>query len=124
MPMPILRITFLLYFLFSTAIPAAAQDNDEKKLAELIKASYTKYEYEVPVRDGKKLFTAVYVPKDESRPYAILLKRTPYSIRPYGVDRRSNRQTRGGDDSNMAFPLDPPVMIVAGARTPWAKSCG
>jgi len=85
--MIILRIAFLLFFLFSTAIPATAQDDDEKKLAELVKASYTKYEYEIPARDGKKLFTAVYVPKDESRPYAILLLRTPYSIPPYGVDR-------------------------------------
>ncbi|MCP4248576.1 MAG: CocE/NonD family hydrolase, partial [bacterium] len=37
--------------------------------------------------DYRRLFTAVYVPKDESRPYAIMLERTPYGVGPYGVDR-------------------------------------
>jgi putative CocE/NonD family hydrolase len=54
---------------------------------EYVKANYTKYEYRIPMRDGKKLFTAVYVPKDQSKPYPILLTRTPYSVRPYGVDQ-------------------------------------
>ncbi|MCE9532000.1 MAG: CocE/NonD family hydrolase [Planctomycetes bacterium] len=53
---------------------------------EAIKADYTKFEYRIPMRDGKKLFTAVYVPKDESKKYPILLNRTPYSVKPYGVD--------------------------------------
>jgi len=52
-----------------------------------VRASYTKHEYEIPMRDGKRLFTAVYVPKDASRTYPILLSRTPYGVRPYGVDR-------------------------------------
>ncbi len=51
-----------------------------------VKAAYTKYEYRIPMRDGKKLFTAVYVPKDTSRKYPILMTRTPYSVQPYGVD--------------------------------------
>ncbi|HDT14325.1 MAG TPA: CocE/NonD family hydrolase, partial [Candidatus Aminicenantes bacterium] len=38
------------------------------------------------MRDGIKLFTAVYVPKDKSRTYPIMLQRTPYSIGPYGAD--------------------------------------
>ena len=31
---------------------------------EYVKAHYTKYEYRIPMRDGERLFTAVYVPKD------------------------------------------------------------
>jgi hypothetical protein len=54
---------------------------------EYVKAHYTKYEYRIAMRDGKRLFTAVYVPKDDSQSYPILLKRTPYSARPYGVDQ-------------------------------------
>jgi putative CocE/NonD family hydrolase len=54
---------------------------------EYIKAHYTKFEYRVPMRDGVKLFTAVYVPKDNAQPYPILLYRTPYSIRPYGANQ-------------------------------------
>jgi len=49
-------------------------------------ADYTKYEYRIPMRDGKKLFTAVYAPKDDSHTYPIMLNRTPYSVAPYGVD--------------------------------------
>lgn len=36
------------------------------------------------MRDGVRLFTAVYAPKDRSQSYPILLLRTPYSVRPYG----------------------------------------
>jgi hypothetical protein len=53
---------------------------------EYVKAHYTKYEYRIPMRDGKRLFTAVYLPKDQSQRYPILLDRTPYSVRPYGAD--------------------------------------
>ncbi len=38
------------------------------------------------MRDGVKLFTSVYVPKDRSTTYPIMLNRTPYSVGPYGVD--------------------------------------
>lgn len=48
---------------------------------------YTKHEFKIPMRDGKRLHTAVYVPKDESKRYPILLLRTPYSVSPYGIDR-------------------------------------
>src|SRR6516164_5833745 len=58
---------------------------DEKRQAE-IKANYTKYEYRIPMRDGKRLFTAVYVPKDQSKTYPIMMTRTPYNVKPYGVD--------------------------------------
>jgi uncharacterized protein len=58
---------------------------------EYIKAHYTKYEYRIPMRDGVRLFTAVYVPKDQSQVYPIMLLRTPYSVRPYGVDSYMSR---------------------------------
>src|ERR1700733_4786355 len=59
---------------------------DPAQVAET-KAHYTKYEYKIPMRDGVKLFTSVYVPKDQSQKYPILLTRTPYSVRPYGADQ-------------------------------------
>jgi putative CocE/NonD family hydrolase len=55
-----------------------------------VKARYTKYEHRIPMRDGARLFTAVYVPKDLPVRYPILLTRTPYSVAPYGVDRYKN----------------------------------
>ncbi len=54
--------------------------------AERVRAHYTKYEYLVPMRDGVRLFTSIYVPKDDSRTYPFLITRTPYNVGPYGVD--------------------------------------
>ncbi|MBL8796885.1 MAG: CocE/NonD family hydrolase [Planctomycetia bacterium] len=54
---------------------------------EYVKANYTKYEFRIPMRDGKRLFTAVYVPKDDLKKYPLLMTRTPYTVRPYGVDQ-------------------------------------
>ena len=51
-----------------------------------VKEHYTKYEYRIAMRDGVRLFTAVYVPKDRSHSYPFLIDRTPYSVAPYGVD--------------------------------------
>ena len=50
-----------------------------------LRAHYTKHEYLVPMRDGVRLFTSVYVPKDDSTTYPILINRTPYSVAPYGT---------------------------------------
>jgi predicted acyl esterase len=49
-------------------------------------AHYTKYEYRIPMRDGVRLFAAVYVPKDAAEAYPILMMRTPYNVGPYGAD--------------------------------------
>src|SRR5581483_10004738 len=45
-----------------------------------VKAHYTKYEQYITMRDGKRLFTSIYVPKDTSKPYPFLMTRTPYSV--------------------------------------------
>src|SRR5512137_2039532 len=46
--------------------------------------NYTKIERQIPMRDGIKLFTSVYIPKDMSERHPILIERTPYSCAPYG----------------------------------------
>ncbi len=51
-----------------------------------VRASYEKHEYQIPMRDGVKLFTSVYVPRNATRPYSILLTRTPYGVGPYGAE--------------------------------------
>ena len=65
---------------------APAQDTNAAWLAE----NYTKYEYRIPMRDGARLFTRVYLPKDDSQPWPILLTRTPYALKPYGDDNYSD----------------------------------
>jgi putative CocE/NonD family hydrolase len=75
-----------LSLLSGTATIRAQEAAKEPPKEDYVKAHYTKYEYRIPMRDGKKLFTAVYVPKDDSQPYPILMDRTPYSVGPYGED--------------------------------------
>jgi putative CocE/NonD family hydrolase len=79
--------------LLLSVAPAAAQAprTEEKVDAAYVKAHYTKYEYLVPMRDGVRLFTAVYLPKDQTKKYPFLILRTPYSVRPYGADRYPDR---------------------------------
>ena len=69
----------------TTGLFSAFQDlggNHEQFLQE----TFDKAEYMVPMRDGVELYTIVYTPKDQSRPYPVMLYRTPYSIRPYEPD--------------------------------------
>src|SRR5271165_871024 len=65
---------------------AVAQSKPDAPPPFDVREHYTKYEYSIPMRDGKKLVTAVYVPKDSSTAYPFLMDRTPYSVAPYGVD--------------------------------------
>jgi putative CocE/NonD family hydrolase len=80
----LLSVAALLLFIASTAI--AQQKPNEDSL--FIRQHYTKIERMVPMRDGVKLFTSIYLPKDisASKTYPIMLNRTPYSVAPYGED--------------------------------------
>ena len=75
-----LFICFIYLFCYQLSF---AQDVNE----EYIKANYDKIEEYIPMRDGTKLFTSIYVPKDQSQQYPILLNRTPYTGAPYGKDK-------------------------------------
>jgi putative CocE/NonD family hydrolase len=59
--------------------------------AQQSKDSYAKIERMIQMRDGVKLFTAIYIPKDNSEKHAFLLERTPYSCAPYGESNYRNR---------------------------------
>ena len=85
--MPIL--TFGLLF-FST--PSIADDAESSR-ADEIRSGYAKFEFMVPMRDGTRLFTAVYVPyaANAKETYPILLVRTPYGSGPYGADEYRTR---------------------------------
>src|SRR2546425_2980633 len=76
-PWPVL--ISLLLRLASAAEPTT--DTNAVWLAE----NYTKFEHRIPMRDGIRLFTRVYVPKDDSQTWPIILTRTPYALKPYGT---------------------------------------
>jgi hypothetical protein len=75
-------ILFLLFpFLFFSGLHAQNADSI------WILNNYTKIEKYIPMRDGVKLFTAIYIPKDISTAHPVLMERTPYSCRPYGENK-------------------------------------
>jgi uncharacterized protein len=78
--------SLILLCLSLTAICASSEDTPQPS-EDYVRAHYTKYEYRIPMRDGKRLFTSVYVPKDQSQSWPILMDRTPYSVAPYGEDQ-------------------------------------
>ncbi len=46
--------------------------------------NYSKKEIYINMRDGVKLFTSIYTPKDNTAKHPVLMTRTPYSCKPYG----------------------------------------
>ena len=71
----------------SAATPAQAAGAPGR---EFVRENYSKFEYRIPMRDGVKLFTSVYVPKDvftDGRTYPMMMQRTGYNVAPYGIDQ-------------------------------------
>ena len=78
-----LAVLAFLAFAFSALL--AQQAAPPAPTEDYVRAHYTKYEFRIAMRDGKRLFTAVYVPKDAAGgPYPFLMDRTPYNVGPYG----------------------------------------
>ncbi|WP_333663347.1 CocE/NonD family hydrolase [Chishuiella changwenlii] len=75
----------LLGALMLTSNFSYAQD-DVKADSIYVRNNYEKIEQLIPMRDGKQLFTAIYIPKDKSKKYPVLLNRTPYTVAPYGAN--------------------------------------
>lgn len=71
---------FALLAVLTLPLAAFSQNADSAWLMN----NYTKKEVSIPMRDGIKLFTSIYIPKDQTEKHPILLTRTPYSVWPYG----------------------------------------
>src|SRR5256885_15716758 len=75
------RITYLvgaasLVMTFVAAMPATAQEAKRPDLAAL----FDKNEVMIPMRDGVKLHTEIYTPKNATEALPMLMNRTPYGI--------------------------------------------
>ncbi len=99
------RSITLLAFLFPL-ITIAQTDLD----TGFVRANYTKTETYIPMRDGIKLYTAIYSPKENGQ-YPILMQRTPYSCFPYGA---TNYRQRVGP--NISLMKEKYVFVYQDAR--------
>ena len=76
--------------------------------------NYTKKEVTIPMRDGIKLFTSIYLPKDQSEKHPILMQRTPYSCRPYGTSFRDFWATH-----LLQYCKEGYIMVIQDVRGRW-----
>ena len=79
-----------------------------------VKDNYNKTETYITMRDGVRLFTTIYSPKDTSQKYPILFQRTPYSCRPYGED-----QFRSKIGPNEFLMQDGYIIVYQDVRGRW-----
>lgn len=80
--MNLTRIFSLLLCLFISNELMARQTD-----SAYVRENYTKIERQIPMRDGVKLFTSIYIPKNQTKKYPFLINRTPYTVAPYGEDK-------------------------------------
>ena len=75
-----------------------------------VKDNYTKREVYIPMRDGVRLYTEIYIPKKQGS-YPFLMERTPYSAGPYG-----DSAYRGGLGPNAALGREPFIFVYQDVR--------
>src|SRR5476651_1889635 len=105
------RRTLLLLAFAALCISAKAQSSADSAYT---RQNYTKMEKYITMRDGKRLFASIYLPKDQSKTYPIIMTRTPYNVGPYGENeyKRSLGQ-------NMLLARDGFIFVYQDVRGRW-----
>jgi len=92
-------------------LPLAGVAQVRPNPGNFVKDNYIKQEAYIPMRDGVRLYTAIYIPKDESHTYPFLMERTPYSAGPYG-----DSVYRGSLGPNAALSREPFIYVYQDVR--------
>ncbi len=111
-----LRLSFVLFLFLSVACSdqnSAEVAKNEPALASYLN-DYNKTERYITMRDGVRLFTTIYTPKDTSKTYPVLLKRTPYSAQPYGADTMPRRLSHNEQLAESGY-----IFVVQDMRGRW-----
>jgi putative CocE/NonD family hydrolase len=103
----------LLFVLLLTALTASAQTAVQD--SAWFRDNYYKIEKAIPMRDGIKLFTSIYVPKDSTEKHPILMERTPYNCAPYGPGEFRDFWT----NYKKYFLREGYIMVVQDVRGRW-----
>ena len=101
----------LFLILLCCTLAAQAQPGERETY---IRDHYTKMERYITMRDGARLFTSIYIPKDQNRKYPILITRTPYSLSPYGES-----EYPGGLVPSMLFVKEGYIFVYQDVRGRW-----
>ncbi len=119
---PFRGISLVFVILVSSVVVLAQpgpQTDAQRQLAKYITDNYTKRELMIPMRDGVKLFTSIYEPKEKSQKYPILMSRTPYSVAPYGKDSSGNEQFKMSLGPDDLFAREGYIFVYQDVRGRW-----
>ncbi|MFT4032970.1 MAG: CocE/NonD family hydrolase [Siphonobacter sp.] len=103
------HLRYLLCLLFPLAVQAQNADST------WFRNNYTKQEQYITMRDGKRLFTSIYLPKDQSEKHPILMTRTPYTCAPYG----SNAYRPFYSNHYKEYLKEGYIMVIQDVRGRW-----
>ncbi|WP_072878417.1 CocE/NonD family hydrolase [Flagellimonas taeanensis] len=94
------KILILSIFLlvFTVSCKKTVKTEEQPVVDTYVADHYTKKEVDIEMRDGIKLHTTIYSPKDTSKEYPIIMQRTPYSSQPYG---EGNFRTKIGPNEHL-----------------------
>ena len=106
-----MKRTLLLFVLAAYCLSCYAQSSADSLYT---RQNYTKMEKRIPMRDGKLLFTSIYLPKDHSKKYPIIMTRTPYNVGPYGENEY--KRTLG---QNMLLEKEGFIFVYQDVRGRW-----
>jgi putative CocE/NonD family hydrolase len=101
---------FLLVLILPYVISCTKNQSD----SAFVRDNYTKVERYIEMRDGVKLFTSIYIPKDQSKKYPIMLTRTPYDVSPYGENEYKKRL-----GPSMLFAREGYIFVYQDVRGKW-----
>ena len=82
---------FILLAILSFFLYTSCNSSKENKEDSYVINNYTKQEVTIAMRDGIKLHTTIYSPKNTAKKYPILMQRTPYSSAPYGDEKMKTK---------------------------------
>ena len=102
----------LLCLLFSCLINSVAAENKD---SIWVLTNYNKIEKQISMRDGKKLFTSIYVSKDTTQNHPFLIWRTPYSATPYG----ENKYRDFWNSYQLAYLKEGFTIVIQDVRGKW-----
>ena len=86
--------------------------------ADGVRGQYQKVEYRIPMRDGVRLYTAVYIPRNASpdKTYPFLMQRTCFGVAPYGSD-----QYKAALGPSPMLQADQYIFVYQDVRGRWAS---
>lgn len=103
------RSAILLFLTFTLQLHAQTAAD-----SAYVRDHYAKMEKYITMRDGVRLFTSIYIPKDKSKKYPLLLNRTPYTVAPYGAN-----EYKKALGPSMLFAREGYIFVYQDVRGKW-----